>query len=647
MTGAFLQKKSHCDKCPLELCIKDGSLTRASLKKEIQIKSDIQDYSNVDYLFLTDTVERPEDLNKLFNLIKNKGIVNFAITSAIGCRTLNYELPTPLYSTYNYCNSFDIKKFNPKCVITTGKGLTHFTKGSVFSSWREFRECVFNETYFYPHIKSEWKGRIYPSGFIQDIFHFDTFEHYHFCEQLKFAKQHIENYESEKFIMPQYKIEKILDLDKFIEEHKDEKKGAFDTETNSLNVFIDNFKMGSLQCSFDGITGYYIPSLAITNKRKLSIWLKDIYQIWANGKYDCKVLNREHISGYHVDEDIPLIFHLLNTERDSNSIKVLSWFIGFGGYEDDLDDYKKKYKIKNYLDIPEHIMIPYAGLDGIVTYRLEEYLHKYLVYRQQETYNLYRDVVLPVIPVFQAIEENGIMVDKDYIKNYHNELMVKKSIIEKEIYRIADKQFNIDSNDELGLVLKEAGLPNYGTTKKGLYQTNEEILLKWKKDGFEIVEKILEYRKIAKLDSTYIGNQKDIEEIDFFDNSKKEKESIGLYQYIMSDNRVHGNIMPALTDSGRSLCVTGDTLVLLDNLETIRIDDLIDRLSYREFFVKTHTDNNRKVLNGWKKSLETVFELELLNGSKIRLTENHRVYTDRGFIKLKDLDIDNDKILSI
>jgi DNA polymerase I-like protein with 3'-5' exonuclease and polymerase domains len=914
MSESFLRKKSRCDSCPLEKDILLGKFKRASKRKEIQIKSDLEDYSNVDYLFLTDCVEQDKDLDKLYNLIRNKGIKNFAITSAIGCRTVSYEVSTPLYVTYNYCNSFNIKKFNPKVVFTFGKAMLYFTRGSVFNSWRDFREFIFNETYFYPHIKEEWKGRIYPCSFIHDLFQFDTFEHLHFSKNLEFAQKHIDNYLEEKFVMPEYTIHKVEDINTFLEEHRNEKKIALDTETNSLNVFVDDFKMGSVQISFDGKIAYYIPFNIIEPcKKEFSDWLNDKfiiganclegrskillddgteeyisnivnkkldkkvlcydnngeivsrkilnyfnngknnnhwydirwmgkyngknysglyctgehkiftqrgevsaenlctddnvrviggfngdfksfllgsylgdanfsinisgeslrcniefnhavdqkewllwkrnyildngfnvsdiklrasykenhqdqyrfrmnatlslrdlskiisidycldnldlksllvwylddgnfrwnknspcvrisikrfsknqaikaiekinnilngdyctlstpsksfgiqyesgciyfnthgskiflnlikgiqpalqyknynimeydYNLWdktrtfhyvpiisitkilpgeqstsvtkydieveefhnyiANGiqvhncKYDMKVLNRIGVKWNNVGEDINLIFHLLNTERDSNSIKVLSWLINFGGYEDELDEFKKKNKIKNYLDIPENIMINYAGLDAIITYRLEQFLHKYLVPRQQDTYNLYREIVIPVIPVFQEIEENGLLVDREYIKNYHNELMVKKDLVEKEIYRIAGRVFNINSNDELGSILKEAGLPNYGTTKKGLYQTNEEILLKWKKDGYEIVEKILEYRKIAKLDSTYIGNKEEESEFSFFDNSKKEKESIGIYQHIMSDNKVHGNIMPAMTDSWRSL----------------------------------------------------------------------------------------------
>jgi hypothetical protein len=194
----FFKKRSYCDLCPIEQAVKNKKLKVILRNEKPEIRSDLRDLSNIDYLFLTDTIEQEKDLDKLYTLIKSKGIKRFVITPAIGCRTESYEIPSPFYATYSYCKCFDINKYNPKVVITTGKAFMHFTKSSVFDSWREFREFLFNETYFLPHIKSKWKGRIYPSGFIQDIFQFDTFEYLHFTKQLEFAKKHVENYESEK-----------------------------------------------------------------------------------------------------------------------------------------------------------------------------------------------------------------------------------------------------------------------------------------------------------------------------------------------------------------------------------------------------------------------------------------------------------------
>jgi DNA polymerase I-like protein with 3'-5' exonuclease and polymerase domains len=556
MSQDFFINKNNCSHCPLEKEVKAETLKRASKKNEFSIRSDRENPSNLDIIVLTDSVEKPTDIEKLFKLCVQKGLKNFAIMPAISCRCMNYDLPKPAYAAYAYCKSFKIEKYNPKVVITTGKAFMHFTKGDVFSSWRDFREFLFNETWFLPHIASKWKGRIYPAAFIQDIFHFDTFEHLHFSKQVEFAKKHVENYDKEKFVMPDYKVETVENFDEWITVHKDEPEVALDTETNSLNVFIDNFKVGCVQCSFDGITGYYLP-MEIINKRKFSGWLNGKKQYLASGKYDWKALERERIFGVVIEEDIPLIFHILNTERDSNSIKVLAWLIGFGGYEDELDAYVRKYKVKDYLTIPKPLLKVYAALDAIVTFRLQRYVHQYLIHRQPEVYAMYREHILPVIEVFKDIETEGILVDKDYIKSYHEILVNKLRIVEQEIYDILGKKINIGSNDELGRALEEAGLPDYGRTLKGTYRTGEEILVQWERDGYKVIEKLLEYRKIAKLDGTYVGEELGEEDDDFSFNSfgttkKKSTKEKGIYQYVMSDNRVHGNIMPAITDSLRS-----------------------------------------------------------------------------------------------
>jgi len=555
MANNFLKAKSYCDKCPLELEIKKGNLKRSSERNEYQCISDMENPINVDILFLTDCVEHSDDLFKLERFIKQLNISNYVITSAVGCRPENYIFPSPLYSTYVYCKSFNIERYNPKVVIALGKSLFYFTKSSVFSSWRDFREYLFNDTFFYPHIKSKWKGRIYPSGFLTEIFDFSSFEHHHFKFQIEQAISHLNNYENEKFVMPEYNVEIVKDFDNFVSNFNPDII-AIDSETNNLNVFVDDFKIGCIQVSSDGRTGYVLP-IDIINKRKFSNWLKNKYQIWANGKYDCKAFNRERISGHHVDDDIPLAYHIMNIERDSNSIKVLAWLIGFGGYEDELDEFVYKYKIKNYLDIPKDILYPYSGMDAIVTYKLYEYLHKNLIHRQKDTYDIYKNIIIPVIPVFQSIEEEGILVDKEYVNKYHNELVDRLKVIEKDIYRILGKEINIASTDELGKALEEAGLPDYGRTKKGLYRTGEEILVQWEKDGYEIIDKLLEYRKYATLDKTFVGEIKEEDESEesfsFFDKKEdKDKKEKGISQYIMSDGRVHGNILPAITDSLRS-----------------------------------------------------------------------------------------------
>ena len=555
MKSSFLKARSSCDNCPLDIQVKNGKFKRDSLRNSSIVLTDLETISDVNVLFLTDVVEKEDDLLKFERLIKKLGIDRYVITSAIGCRTANYKLPSPTYSTMIYCKSFNVDKYNPRVVVSLGRSYNYFTRGAVFDTYDEFKEYIFNDTYFYPHIKSIWKGRIYPAGFLSKIFDVTSFDYFFFKKQVAFVRDHLSNYDKERFILSDIDVVRVDNIDLFLQENADKKEVALDTETSSLNMFDDDFKVGCIQASFDGITGYVLPFDSIQNKRVFSSWLKDKYQIWANGKYDCKCLNRVRVSGARVDEDIPLIFHLLNTVRTSNSIKVLAWLIGFGGYEDELVEYIHTYRVSSYLDIPKPLLYKYAGMDAIVTYRLYQYLKNTLAPRQQETYNLYREAVIPVIPVFQSIEEEGILVDTDYVGKYHLDILERLSQIEDKIYDLLGKKINIGSNDELGAALEEVGLPDHGRTIKGFYKTGKEILVQWKKEGFEISSSLLEYRRLAKLDSTFVGDIPSTEEKSSFIKGycEKENDSSGIKNYISSDGRVHGSIMPALTDSWRSL----------------------------------------------------------------------------------------------
>jgi len=550
----FLESTSYCDFCPLEEAVKEGKINRASKKNEFTVfYNDISKKNNVDLLILTDSVELDSDNKKLIAYLKKLGVNNFAIAPAVGCRTFNYIFPNPIYSTYAACKCLNINAINPKVILTMGKALFHFTKSSVFDSWREFNEIVFNQTWFLPSFNSKYKIRIYPTAFIHDILKFDSFENLHFRTQIKNIKRYIENYEPIEIIKPIKKI--VTDFKSFVEENKNKKYITLDTETNSLNCFIDGFKVGCITLTFDGITGYYIP-IEIIDKQLLENFLSDKFLIWANGKYDSKSLDRIGIKNIKVDEDITVLFHLLNTERSSNSIKFLSWLIGFGGYEKELESYISKNKIQSYLDIPEKILTEYAITDVIVTFRLWQYAKKYLIPNQSNTYKLYQEIVIPVIPVLKKMEQEGILIDKEYLEKYHNELIKKKTILEEDIYILAGKRFNIGSNDDLAKVLESLKLKDYGRTKKGLYRTGVELLQKWEKDGYEIAEKLLKYRAVSKLDNTFVGTENNpITEDNFlcsYDDEDIKDSSQGLTKYIMSDNRIHGTIMPALTKSWRA-----------------------------------------------------------------------------------------------
>ena len=145
---------------------------------------------------------------------------------------------------------------------------------------------------------------------------------------------------------------------------------------------------------------------------------------------------------------------------------------------------------------------------------------------------VYYDIELPLCKVLSEMEWNGIDVDGEALQDFGKELKVKIESLVKEIYELAGEEFNINSPMQLGNILFERlGLPAGKKTKKG-YSTNAEILEKLAPD-YPIVEKVLEFRTLSKLNSTYVE---------------------GLLPLIGSDGRIRAHFQQTVTATGRISC---------------------------------------------------------------------------------------------
>lgn len=354
----------------------------------------------------------------------------------------------------------------------------------------------------------------------------------------------------------------ISDPNPFFEAHMDELRLALDTETNSLNPFIDDFKVGCVTISFDGITGYFLPFDNI-DKKLFFKFLQNKYLIFANPKFDILALWKCGVDIITPDEDVNLLYHVLNTTRSSNSIKALSWLIGFGGYQDSLDEFIKKYKVKNYLDIPTDILFPYATLDAIVTYRLWEHAMNTLVPLQPKVYNVYKKYIIPVIPVFVDMEIEGIPVDTSTLNILDAKYKQKEEGLAKEIQNLCKNKFiNIASPEQLGRELELLGLPCLGRTEKNVFETGDDVLQIWKQEGYAIADLILQFRGISKLRSGFLGTKEEKEEEkeeSFFQKRvvgkpEKKKKVRGVAKSLDSKNYIHPNYGIARTEPLRQMC---------------------------------------------------------------------------------------------
>ena len=168
-----------------------------------------------------------------------------------------------------------------------------------------------------------------------------------------------------------------------------------------------------------------------------------------------------------------------------------------------------------------------ACYESYVNYASVEVLRQKLRDTKMDT--LFRDIEMPLVFTLFDMEQNGIRVEADALKQYGDQLAGKIAELEKEIYGEAGETFNINSPKQLGVVLFEnMKLPGGRKTKTG-YSTAADVLEKLAPEH-PVVAKILEYRQYTKLKSTYAD---------------------GLANYIQDDGRIHGKFNQTITATGR------------------------------------------------------------------------------------------------
>ena len=177
-------------------------------------------------------------------------------------------------------------------------------------------------------------------------------------------------------------------------------------------------------------------------------------------------------------------------------------------------------------EIPENIL-KYACYNAYVAYKAKDALTEKL--KETEMLDIYNNVEIPLTYALYDMEQAGIMVAGDKLKEYGERLKTGIDALEKDIFAEAGHEFNINSPKQLGEILfGEMQLPGGKKTKTG-YSTSASVLEKLEPD-YPFVSKILEYRQLAKLKSTYAD---------------------GLAVYIGKDNRIHGKFNQTITATGR------------------------------------------------------------------------------------------------
>jgi len=297
----------------------------------------------------------------------------------------------------------------------------------------------------------------------------------------------------------------IIELVKILE---NENQFCFDTETTGLDTMND-YLVG-ISISFKGNEAYYIPlpdDYEIA-KEKIKI-LKNVFEntrilkIGQNLKFDVKFLNRYEINVNGDFFDTMIAHYLLQPEQSHKMDFLAEKYLNYSPVPIEELIGKKGNNQLNMKNVPLDKIAEYSAEDADITFQLKEILDIELDINNLK--ELFYNIESKLLKVLIEIESNGFKIDIEYLKSYSKTLKEEISKTEKEIYIIANEHFNINSPKQLGEVLFEKLKISEDAkkTKTKQYSTSEDVL-QGLIDKHPIISKILDYRSLTKLLSTYV-----------------------------------------------------------------------------------------------------------------------------------------------
>ena len=282
---------------------------------------------------------------------------------------------------------------------------------------------------------------------------------------------------------------------------------CLDTETTSLNT-IDAELVG-LSFSVKENEAFYVPiprdfhaAKNIVEKFRTVYENTNILKIGQNLKYDMEVLLNYGIELRGKMFDTMLAHYLLYPEMKHNMDEMARNYLGYDPIPIERLIGTGKQQ-KNMRDLKPEEVYEYAAEDADVTLKLKNVFEKKL--REEGLMQLFEEIEMPLMPVLVRMERNGARIDKNALQETSIDFNLRMQEIEKEVYQLAGKKFNVSSPKQVGELLFETLhlLDKPKKTKTGQYATSEEVLIPLKKIH-PIVGKILDYRGYKKLLSTYI-----------------------------------------------------------------------------------------------------------------------------------------------
>ena len=254
----------------------------------------------------------------------------------------------------------------------------------------------------------------------------------------------------------------------------------------------------------------------------------DILKVGYKQKRDYILLRQIGIEAKNLMFDVEIAGYLLNSNISKYTIEYLAeeyLKIDVSDYINNENEHKQLNLFEECETKEEHkIDGLYAYLTNLLYGALEEKM------KESKTIELFNNIEMPLVKVLADMQYQGIFVDKQKLLEFGNELKTRIQELTNEIYELAEEEFNINSPKQLGDILFEKLKLPMGKKNKNGYSTGVEVLEKLK-FVHPIINKLLEYRQIGKLNSTYVE---------------------GLIPYINEDTgRIHSYFHQTVTATGR------------------------------------------------------------------------------------------------
>ncbi len=245
----------------------------------------------------------------------------------------------------------------------------------------------------------------------------------------------------------------------------------------------------------------YLDTDFVLNELRPLLENEKIKKCGQNIKFDAYILKRYGINLYPIIFDSMLASYILNPDNQHGMDALAVKWMNYRPIPITVLIGEKKGKQLNMEDIAPADICDYAAEDADVTLKLKNILEKEL--EKEKLLTLANDVEFPLIDVLIEMEYNGVAIDTKSLSGISSMIDVEQSRLIKEIYQEAGSEFNIDSPKQLGYILFEKmGIPTGHKTKTG-FSTNVQVL-SLLADDYPIAEKILDYRQLTKLKSTYV-----------------------------------------------------------------------------------------------------------------------------------------------